>query len=290
MTSRKSLLAPIAFAVVAAVTIAPVASGQQRERDAREIRELSEKWQRDIAAQNIHDIVDLHAPDAVIMMSHAPLIKGTAGVQNAWTEMVKTPGLKVQWTPTRIDVVSPTVANEYGTYTESYDTPQGRGTDAGNYITIWHKINGKWRVALDAANTTSPLPAAPMESSEMLMRSASALAWSDLSVPGVPPGIKLAVLSGDPGKTGPFVARLQFPDGYQIPLHWHPTAENVTLLSGQIDLGMGNSVDMSKLHSYVAGDYAAIPARQPHFGVVHGLTTVQVHGQGPFVINLGVPK
>ena len=75
--------------------------------------------------------------------------------------MTKIPGMALHWTPTKIVVANPTVATEYGTYAESYDTPQGKASDGGNYVVIWNKINGKWRVALDAPNTTDPLPSPP---------------------------------------------------------------------------------------------------------------------------------
>src|SRR5438105_15240793 len=112
-------------------------------------------------------------------------------------ETVKLPGHVMHWTPTKIEVASPTVATEYGTYTESYNTPQGKGYDAGNYVTIWHKINGKWRVALDAPNTTSPLAAAastaaPTAMGDVKTLANSALTWSDFLPTGFDPGMKLA--------------------------------------------------------------------------------------------------
>jgi quercetin dioxygenase-like cupin family protein len=205
--------------------------------------------------------------------------------------MVKTPGLNLHWTPSRIDIVSPKVATEYGTYTESYDTPSGKATDAGNYLTVWHKVNGKWRVAYDVPVSSVPVPAPAMDPSAMEVHSASTLAWGDLSAPGFPPGAKITVLHGNPGGTGGFVARLQFPDGYQIPVHWHPNGENVTVVSGSLALGMGNAFDASALHTYGPGDFAYLPPRQSHFGQAHGVTVVQLNGRGPFAINAGAaPK
>src|SRR2546430_8281065 len=170
MSSTKRIASRMAVAALAIAAFASTASSQQS--DARAIRALSDQWQRDIAAQNVDAIVALHAPDAVVMLSHAPLATGSTAIRGMYGEMLKTPGLVLHWTPTKIEVASPTVATEYGTYTESYDTPQGKATDAGNYVTIWHKINGKWRVALDAANTSAPLPAMtsaapPMDPSTM---------------------------------------------------------------------------------------------------------------------------
>lgn len=156
----------VARMALTALTIAAVATpAQGQSAEARAIRALSDQWQRDMAARDVDKIMAIFAPDAVVMMSHAPLATGTAAVRGVWSEAVNTPGLDVHWTPTKIDVASPTVATEYGTYTETYDTPQGKASDAGNYVTIWHKIDGKWRVALDAPNTTSPLPATCLEKS-----------------------------------------------------------------------------------------------------------------------------
>ena len=205
--------------------------------------------------------------------------------------MVKLPGLVMHWIPTRIEVTSPTTATEYGTYTDSFDTPSGKIRDAGNYVVLWRKIDGKWRVALDAPSTTTPLPATmPAEQSDMVTRTGNALTWSDFSPAGFPPGAKIAVLHGNPATPGRVVLRLSLPDGYQVPLHWHPGAENVTVISGAFQLGSGNAVDMAGAHTYTAGDYVYIPPRQPHFAQAHGATVLQVAGNGPFVLNLGVPK
>jgi uncharacterized protein (TIGR02246 family) len=280
----------IAIAIAAA---AQTAAGQSK--DERAIRALSDQWQRDIATQNIDAIAALQAPDAVLMMSHSPVVNGATAIRGAWGDMIKTPGLVLHWTPTKIEVASPTVATEYGTYTESYNTPQGKGTDAGTYITIWHKINGKWRVAVDEANTSVPLPAMeaampPMDPSTMELHSANDLTWKDLTGPGIPPGAKITVLHGDPAGPGGFVLRLQFPDGYQFPAHWHPTGENVTVVSGSLAFGMGNTFDASAMKTYGPGDFAYIPPRMSHFAQAHAATIVQVNGRGPFVINMGAPK
>ncbi len=298
MISTTRIPARLALAMLAVAAFATAAQSQQS--DARAIRALSDQWQRDVAAQNVDAIVALHAPDAVVMMSHAPLATGSAAIRSMWAEAVKTPGLVMHWTPTKIEVASPTVATEYGTYTESYNTPQGKGTDAGNYVTIWHKINGKWRVVLDAPNTSSPLAAAasaasaaaPMAMGDVKTLANSALTWSDFVPTGFDPGMKLAVLEGDPGAKGPYVIRLMFPAGYRFPVHWHPGIENLTVVSGNFLLGMGNTADASALKTYTPGDFLYIPPRHAHWGgsAADGPSVIQLHGEGPFQLMLGAPK
>ena len=56
-------------------------------------------------------------------------------------------------------------------------------------------------------------------------------------------GAKMAVLSGDPGKSDEFTVRLDLPDGYTIAPHWHPTDENITVVSGTFTVGVGDKGD-----------------------------------------------
>lgn len=289
MARRKPIFILVTLAIFSSALIAHSSAAQTK--DERAIRSLSEQWQRYIADKNVDRIVALHTSDAVVMMSNTPSAKGSEAIRALYSDVVKTPGLKLHWIPTRIDVASPRVATEYGTYTQSYETPRGRLGESGNYVTIWHKVNGEWRVAVDAPISTLPMPASiPAEIGQMVARSNESLTWNDFSPAGFPAGGKISVLQGDPFSPGQFVLRLQLPQGYQIPLHWHPTGEYVTVISGDVQFGMGNSVDMNATQRFAAGDFAFIPARQPHFGQTSSLTVLQISGQGPFQLNLGTPR
>ncbi|MEX2110757.1 MAG: cupin domain-containing protein [Gemmatimonadaceae bacterium] len=127
------------------------------------------------------------------------------------------------------------------------------------------------------------------ESRTMDARAASSLVWGDLVVEGFNPGAKISVLNGDPAAAGPYTLRLRFPDGYEFPVHWHPGVENLTVLSGTFLLSMGNTADRTAQRAYGPGDYLYIPARMSHFGGARGETVIQLHGIGPFAINLGTP-
>jgi quercetin dioxygenase-like cupin family protein len=79
--------------------------------------------------------------------------------------------------------------------------------------------------------------------------------------PFMPPGSQLAIMRGDPTKSGLFIIRGKLPDGYTIPPHWHSTDENVTVLSGVFNVGMGDKLDKSKGQALAAGGFFAAP---PH--------------------------
>lgn len=122
-------------------------------------------------------------------------------------------------------------------------------------------------------------------SAAMTDMAAADLAWSDIEVPGFLPGMEIATIHGDPAvEDEPYTLRLAFPDGYMFPPHWHPRAENVTVLEGTFLLAMGEEFDESELVSYGPGDYLFIAAENPHFGGAEGRTVIQLHGVGPFDI------
>ena len=107
------------------------------------------------------------------------------------------------------------------------------------------------------------------------------ISWGD-PPPILNPGAKMAVLSGNPNGAGEFVVRLKMPDGYKIMPHWHPTQEDVTVISGELRVAMGDKWDDSKLQALTPGSFAAMPARHRHYVLSRGDTEVQVNGMGPF--------
>ncbi len=125
------------------------------------------------------------------------------------------------------------------------------------------------------------------ESTKMEITGAAGLKWTPLVVPGFPSGGKMAVLHGNPGGDGDYTLRLKFPSGYEFPLHWHPGGEHLTVLSGSFHLGMQGE---KKAKNYVPGDFLYIPGRMSHFGGARGTTVIQLHGTGPFAINLGTAQ
>lgn len=96
------------------------------------------------------------------------------------------------------------------------------------------------------------------------------------------PGAQFAVIAGDPSKAGPFIVRLKVPDGYRIMPHWHPTVENVTVLSGEFHVGMGDKFDESSMVTLPAKSTAVVPIHHNHYAMAKGETEVQVNGTGPF--------
>lgn len=110
--------------------------------------------------------------------------------------------------------------------------------------------------------------------------------------PVFPPGAEMAVLQGDPHVAGEvFTVRLRFPDGYVVPAHWHPTDEHVTVISGTLLVGLGDSFDeKTLLPPLESGGFITAPANVNHFATARGETEVQVHAMGPFELTYVNPE
>jgi hypothetical protein len=106
------------------------------------------------------------------------------------------------------------------------------------------------------------------------------LTWND--IPSLPKGAKIAVLEGPLNEAVPVTFRLKLPANYEIPAHWHPGIEHVTVISGGFNMGAGDKLDKSKTHALTPGSVAIMQPKTPHFGWTSSETIVQVHGIGPW--------
>jgi quercetin dioxygenase-like cupin family protein len=98
-------------------------------------------------------------------------------------------------------------------------------------------------------------------------------------------GAEMAVVNGDPSKEGPYVVRLKVPAGFKIMPHTHPNTENVTVISGQFNIGTGDKFDETKVEAVKAGGYALVPKGMPHYVMINEDTLIQFHGTGPTAID-----
>jgi quercetin dioxygenase-like cupin family protein len=124
-------------------------------------------------------------------------------------------------------------------------------------------------------------PASWAQSSGHQMISPDDLKWVD--IPSLPPGAKIAVIEGPLSEAVPFTFRLKFPANYQIPAHWHPAVERVTVLSGTLYMGVGDKLDMQKSASLPPGNMMIMQPKTNHFAwTKEEEVVVQLNGTGPW--------
>jgi hypothetical protein len=143
-------------------------------------------------------------------------------------------------------------------------------------------------VALIALVALSALPAGAAGEHHTVVP-AEDVSWSP-GPPTLPSGAQLTVLFGSPAEEGPFVIRLKFPAGYEVPPHWHSKEEHVTVIAGEFGMGTGEALDRDAAPLLAAGSFVRIPARMPHFAWTDQETIVQINGMGPFDITYVSPK
>lgn len=112
---------------------------------------------------------------------------------------------------------------------------------------------------------------------------AGSLKWA-AAPPIFATGAQMSVVSGDPSKAGLYVIRLKMPAKYTIAAHHHPTAEYVTVISGNFHLGMGDKLDKAKGIELRSDGFAEAPPQMNHYAWTTTPTIVQVHGEGPFAL------
>ena len=218
-----------------------------------------------------------YAADATAYPQGMPKVTGQA-LKDTFMQMSATPGFALEFSPSKAEVAS---SGDVGWTAGAYKMTINGATDTGKYVAIWRKQqDGSWKCVDDIFNSDSGEP----PPSKHVSMAAAGLAWGD-PPPALPAGAKLAVVSGDPSQPGPFVIRAQFPAGYKVMPHWHPTDENVTVLSGTLAIGMGDTFDDAKAQPQSAGGFFLLPATMHHYAVARGATTIQISGNGPFVLN-----
>jgi ketosteroid isomerase-like protein/quercetin dioxygenase-like cupin family protein len=260
-------------AVVALAGCARTANVAQ-ERDALMARDR--EWSG--VTKDVDEFVSYFAADATVHAPGTPPVTGSDAIRKTYGEMAGAPGFELSFTPARAVVAS---SGDLGYTAGTYQMSTAGGSEQGKYVTTWKKENGEWKVAEDIFNADSaPASAAGAH----VMMAPSDLKWGD-PPPSLPPGSKIAVVSGDPTQAQPFVIRAQVPAGYKVPPHWHPGTENLTVLSGTVAVGMGEQFDESKMTQLGPGGYASLPAEMRHYFLSKTTATFQVHGMGPFVVN-----
>ena len=111
-----------------------------------------------------------------------------------------------------------------------------------------------------------------------------AIQWA--AAEGLPPGAKIAVLQGDLSKAGPYTVRVDFPAGYEVPTHSHPTGETLTVISGSIRMAFGEKAGAGDAQSLVPGSFMILPGDAFHHIWADAETVVEIHQIGPFGLDL----
>jgi quercetin dioxygenase-like cupin family protein len=109
------------------------------------------------------------------------------------------------------------------------------------------------------------------------------------------PGLKIALLYGNPPNPGPYVIRARFAPGTFSPPHFHPEERQIVVLEGTWWVGSGPKWDRDATTPLPAGSFVVHHPNQIHYdGAKDEEVVVQISGVGTNGITLvdesGKPK
>ncbi len=109
------------------------------------------------------------------------------------------------------------------------------------------------------------------------------ITWVD-GPASLPPGVKSAVIEGDPKAAGLFTMRLSIPAKYKIMPHSHPATEHVTVIKGSFYMGAGEKFDETAGKKIPQGGFSMMATGTRHFAFTKKKAIIQLHGMGPWGI------
>jgi uncharacterized protein YjiS (DUF1127 family) len=112
------------------------------------------------------------------------------------------------------------------------------------------------------------------------------LKWTELAAV---PGAQIAVIKGPMDEAGPFVARVRFPANTKVLPHTHSAVEHATVLSGILNMGVGDKFDASKTHALGPGCVSSMTPETNHFAWFSEVTVLQLRGTGPWTVAYADP-
>ena len=111
--------------------------------------------------------------------------------------------------------------------------------------------------------------------------SADKMTWG-LMDPNQPNGIQIAVLYGDPSKSGPFGLRLKIPANLEIGSHSHSGTEYITVVSGKAKVSWGLKADVMSGDDLGPGSFFWMKSGDHHDLKALEETIVDLNSTGPF--------
>ena len=158
----RRLILLLAAAAIASLAIgcaqkAPEAPAVDLAAEAQAVRDRSAAWLQFAQAKNIDGIVnDIYTANAVSMFDGS-IRKGSVEIRASEEVRLAAPDQTFSWSATDVQVAkSGDLAYELGNFWFDTDGPGEQPVVSGEYLDVWTKADGTWRVAADSATAVEP--------------------------------------------------------------------------------------------------------------------------------------
>jgi uncharacterized protein (TIGR02246 family) len=148
----------VAALITTACTSSSISSDYSPGDAESAIRRINSEFAANARSGNAQSVVNnFYAPDAVVMAPNFPPFRGRDAILQFWTGFLASGAVDLALTSTSVMQPSADTAIETGRYDLSLRPPSGQAIkDAGKYIVIWKKSNGRWWAAQDIFNSDLP--------------------------------------------------------------------------------------------------------------------------------------
>src|SRR6056297_1516893 len=146
-------------------------SGEEYSAHIRKIIEEKNEKIEAFYAKGMIDSAAVHfADDCIQFMPNQPAIVGVENYKATWKQNIQFGKWEFNLNTQEVKA-SGDLATEYGKYTLTFSpnetSPIPAMEDKGNYMVLWEKIDGDWKVVWDAPVTELPLPSKAPDSTMM---------------------------------------------------------------------------------------------------------------------------
>ena len=146
--------------------IVAAAKGEPMSRSEAAVRRLTQEWVLACNTRQLDELLDLYAPDALVLRSNLPLLRGAAGIREFFFSALESGLGEVALEPIRVEVLGD-LAHEVGRYSALVPGTTGkRREERGKYLWVfakqsggeWKLISECWSSDLTLTNAESDVP------------------------------------------------------------------------------------------------------------------------------------
>ncbi len=153
--------------------IAAAAKGEPMTRGEAAVRRLTQEWVLACNTRQLDELLDLYAPDALVLRSNLPTIRGAGAVREFFFSALEAGLGEVSVEPLRVEVLGD-LAHEVGRYSALVPGTTGkRREERGKYLWVfakqssgdWKLVSECWSADLTITGAESDVPKFPGPSS-----------------------------------------------------------------------------------------------------------------------------
>ena len=113
--------------------IAAAAKGEPMSRSEAAVRRVTQEWVLACNTRQLDELLDLYAPDAVVVRSNLPLLRGAAAMREFFFSAIESGLGEVAVEPIRVEVLGD-LAHEVGRYSALVPEPQASAAKSAESI------------------------------------------------------------------------------------------------------------------------------------------------------------